>query len=96
MWAGVAPREPLAALHRKVDQAGVRAGLEPERRAFLPHVTLARLPRSLAGDPAVTRWLADHAALASEPFTLDHLVLYESHLGRDGATYDAVARWPLE
>ena len=95
LWAGVAPREPLAALHHKVDQACVRAGLEPERRAFLPHVTLARLPRSAAGDPAVARWLADHAALASEPFTLDHLVLYESHLGRDGAVYEAVARWPL-
>lgn len=95
LWAGLAPRDPLARLHRKVDQACVRAGLEPERRAFLPHVTLARLPRAAAGDPAIERWTADHAGLSSAPFTLTHLVLYESHLGRGGARYEAVARWPL-
>ena len=95
LWAGITPREPLAALHRKVDQACVGAGLAREGRAFLPHVTLARLSRAAATDPAVERWLADHTGLASEAFTPTHLVLYESHLGRDGAAYEAVARWPL-
>ena len=95
LWAGVSPREPVAALHRKIDQACVRAGLPPEGRAFLPHVTLARLSRGATHDPAVARWLGDHAALATDPFTPEHLVLYESHLGRDGARYEAVARWPL-
>jgi 2'-5' RNA ligase len=95
LWAGVAPHDALHHLHRKVDQACVRAGLEPERRAFLPHITLARLPRSAAGDPEVARWIADHAGIASAPFTLAHLLLYESHLGRNGAHYEAVARWPL-
>ena len=96
LWAALAPHDALARLHRKVDQACVRAGLEPERRAYLPHITLARLPRSAAHDPAVERWVAEHAALASAPFTLTHLVLYESHLGRGGARYEAVARWPLD
>jgi RNA 2',3'-cyclic 3'-phosphodiesterase len=96
LWAGVTPREPLAALHRKVDAACVRAGLPPEHRAYLPHITLARLPASLGGAPEVSRWVADHAGLASEPFTCTHLVLYESHLGRDGATYEPVVRWPLQ
>ena len=45
LWAGVAPHEPLKTLHKKIDQAIVRTGLEPEGRAYLPHVTLARLPR---------------------------------------------------
>lgn len=95
IWAGLAPHDALAALHRKVDHACVRAGLEPERRAYLPHVTLARFSRSAAQDPAIARWLADHAGLASPPFTLDHLVLYESTLGRGGARYEPLARWPL-
>src|SRR3712207_6187189 len=43
LWAGVAPHDPLAALHRKIDQALVRVGVEPERRAYMPHVTIARL-----------------------------------------------------
>ena len=30
-----------------------------------------------------------------DAFTPDALILYESRLGRDGASYDAVARFPL-
>jgi RNA 2',3'-cyclic 3'-phosphodiesterase len=96
LWAGVQPRDPLAALHRKVDQACVRAGVEPERRAYLPHVTLARLPRSLGAAPEVAAWQHRHAALATEPFTLGHLLLYESHLGREGASYEPVLRVALD
>ncbi len=95
LWAGLAPHAPLAALHKKVDQALVRLGLEPERRAYLPHITLARLARSAGTGPAIERWQADHAALASPAFAFDALYLYESHLGSEGARYDAVARWPL-
>jgi 2'-5' RNA ligase len=95
LWAGVAPHDTLAALHRKVDQALVRIGLDPERRAYLPHVTLARLPRSAGVDPAIEQWRARHAALSSDPFNLDALILYESRLGRDGASYDAIARYRL-
>ena len=35
------------------------------------------------------------AGLASAPVTLDHFLLYESHLGSAGASYEAVARFPL-
>lgn len=95
LWAGVAPPEPLRHLHAKVEQACARAGLPPDRRAYAPHVTVARLPRSLGASAEVARWLADHAPLTSEPFALPHLMLYRSHLGRSGASYEPVARWPL-
>lgn len=95
LWAAVTPHDALAHLHRKVDQACVRAGLDPERRAYLPHITLARLPRSLGEERAVEAWLARAASLASAPFALRHLILYHSVLGRGGAVYEPVARWPL-
>lgn len=96
LWAGVAPRPPFAALHAKVDRALVAAaGLTPERRAYVPHITLARLSRTAGRDPAVGRWLADHAGLTGPAFTCERLTLYESTLGRDGARYRAVAAWPL-
>ncbi len=95
LWAGVTPHEALAALHRKVDQACVRAGLPPEHRAYLTHITVARLARSADVRFAIDGWLATHSALTSAPFPLPHLVLYQSHLGRDGATYEPVARWAL-
>ena len=95
LWAGLAPAAPLHHLHAKVEQACARAGLPAERRAYAPHVTLARLPRSLGGAPEVAAWCARHAALSSGQFTLPHLILYRSQLGREGASYEAVARWPL-
>lgn len=95
LWARVSPLEPLAALHRKVDQALRRAGVAPDERRYLPHVTLARMARSGHDVVALERWVADHAALASAAFVLDHLYLYESHLGSEGASYEAVARWPM-
>ena len=95
LWAALAPHDALRALHRKVDHACVRAGLEPERRAYVPHVTLARLPRGAGAEIEIERWLATQAGLASDPFALPHLVLYESILGRDGAVYEPVMRWPL-
>ncbi|MDR6789327.1 2'-5' RNA ligase [Sphingomonas sp. BE138] len=95
LWARVLPGEPLAALHRKVDQALARAGVAADPRRYLPHVTLARFSRSAADPVATDRWIADHAALASPDFTMPHLTLYESVLAHDGARYEAVARWPL-
>lgn len=95
IWAGLTPRAPFATLHAQVEGALRLAGVAPDRRAYLPHITLARLPRSRRSDPAVARWLADHVALASEPFACSRLVLYESTLGGEGARYDAVAVWPL-
>ncbi|MBX9813867.1 MAG: 2'-5' RNA ligase [Proteobacteria bacterium SG_bin5] len=95
LWAGVAPAAPLALLHKKVDQALARIGLPREGRAYLPHITIARLPRR-ASAPAVEAFLARHAGLASAPFVMDALLLYESRLGQEGAHYEAVARWPLD
>jgi 2'-5' RNA ligase len=95
LWAGVAPADPLSELHARVERACAMAGLPPERRRYHPHITVARLARSAGGGLALDAWLARHAGLASEPFTLPHLILYRSHLARAGAAYEPVARWPL-
>src|SRR3546814_937650 len=84
VWAGVEPLAPLAALHRKVDQCLARVGVAPETRAFLPHITLARLNR--AAGP-VAPFLALHGDLASAPFVFDHVILYESELAHGGPRY---------
>ncbi len=96
LWAALAPADALHHLARKVEHACVRAGLPPERRAYLPHVTLARLPRSAGMAPEIEGWLAAHAGLSTPVFPMTHLMLYQSHLGRGGAHYEPVARWPLE
>ena len=92
VWAGVDPHEPIAALHRKIDQRLARVGLAPETRAFLPHVTLARLNR---GSGPVAPFLALNSDLASPAFDFSEVLLYESELGHGGSRYHPVARYPL-
>jgi 2'-5' RNA ligase len=90
LWAGVQPHPPLKALHDKIDQACVRAGLEPERRAFMPHITIARLGRA-AGPIA---GLLEQSGGAAPAFTVDGFALFESRRGPDGAVYSLVERYP--
>ena len=92
LWAGVTPHDAVTALHRKVDHALVRLGLPPEGRAFLPHITLARLNK--ASGPTEP-FLAAHAGLTSPATRFDYFALYESHIGHAGAWYESVARYPL-
>lgn len=93
LWAGVEPHDALTALHRKIDQLLARAGVSPETRAFMPHVTLARLNR---GSGSVISFLAQGSALASPAFDFAHVTLYESELGHGGSRYHPVARYPLD
>jgi 2'-5' RNA ligase len=93
LWAGVEPRPPVADLAAKVERACVQAGLEPERRAFHPHITLARWNRRNA--EAVTPFERRHADLASAPFPVHRFMLFESHLSRHGPLYEEVAAYPL-
>lgn len=92
LWAAVAPQEPLRTLHKKVDQAIARVGIEPDRRAFAPHITLARLPRN-AGP--VGSFLEASGRLTSLPFRVDDFCLYESRLTPEGAVYSVVERYAL-
>ncbi|WP_309662125.1 RNA 2',3'-cyclic phosphodiesterase [Sphingomonas sp.] len=89
LWAGVQPREPVAALAAKVERACVSDGLEPEHRAFHPHITLARGNRHSAA--AAQTFLERNRALAAPPFAVTSFTLYESHLSRHGPHYEAVA-----
>lgn len=93
LWAGVAPLEPLKELHNKVDQACQRAGLAPERRAYAPHITLARLGPTTTGP--IESLMKTSSALASLPFAVDSFCLFESDLTQAGAVHSMVERYSL-
>ena len=91
LWAGVEPRQPVAALAAKVERICQEVGLEPERRAFHPHITMARWKgrSTRAADALVER----NGGLSSRPFAVDRFVLFESHLSRHGPHYEEVASY---
>ena len=92
LWAGVHPRENLKALNAKIERACQSAGVEPERRAFHPHITLARWKGKA---PGVSSFLEQYGGLSSAPWGVGEFILYESRLGREGAHYEPVVAFPL-
>src|SRR4051794_9007469 len=80
LWAGVEPKEPLAALAARVERACQSIGLEPERRVFHPHITLARWKGRRSRE--IASFLERRGGLTSEPFDVDRFILFESRLSR--------------
>jgi 2'-5' RNA ligase len=93
LWAGVEPKEPLAALAAKAERICQSVGLEPERRAYHPHITLARWKGRRSRE--VAEFLERRRGLVSDPFDVEDFILFESRLSKHGAHYEEVARYPL-
>lgn len=93
LWAGVERNQQLDHLQAKIETAVQRIGFEPERRRFVPHVTLARLDNAPPGKLA--EWVQAHNLLRAAPVGIDHFTLFSSQLGKDGAVYTAEVEYAL-
>lgn len=92
LWVGCDPDLALSLLHQRVRRALVLGGFAEPGRAFHPHITIARLNRATT---PVEPFLGRHAGWSLPPFVADAFFLFESELGRSGARYEAIARYPL-
>ncbi len=77
--------EALSRLQAKVETALQRVGLEPERRRFAPHVTLARTDK--AELPKLVSFVQTHSLFRPPPVTVEHFTLFSSLLGKEAAHY---------
>ncbi len=94
LWVGVRRSEPLLQLQGKIERALVRAGFEPERRRFTPHVSLARLrdaPLDRLGD-----FMRRHEPFRMPTFVVEHVALFSSHLSKGNADYQVEERFALD
>lgn len=85
LWVGAERSEALGHLQAKVETALQRIGLEPERRRFAPHVTLARTER--AETHKLVAWVQAHSLFRLPPVRVEEFTLYSSRLGKDAAVY---------
>ena len=94
LWTGASPKAELGALAQAVRRALGRAGWSPERRRFMPHVTIARFRRP---PPAVEleRYLAAHSLFRTERADVAAFHLFSSKLRSWGAQYTIEATFPL-
>ncbi len=94
-WAGVAPSDPLIRLQGKVEHIARQAGLAPEHRRFVPHVTLGRFPVAGFAEAAALERAVAETAFTTGPWLVQDMVLWQSHLGPKGPRYDELARYPF-
>lgn len=94
LWAGVKPDAGVCALRDKVESVLVRLGLEPEKRKFAPHVTLARLRDTPIRK--LTRFLEGNALFSTEQFSVRQFHLYSSVLTPNGAIHQLEESYSLK
>ncbi|MBI5136159.1 MAG: RNA 2',3'-cyclic phosphodiesterase [Nitrospirae bacterium] len=93
LWTGADGGDALHTLFARVSRALEGAGIAPEGRKYMPHVTLARL----SGTPPtrVAGYMQHHAAFTVPPFPVTAFHLYESTLTAKGALHRKAASYPL-
>ena len=89
LWAGLDDGgRRLERLAASLDEALARE-FRPEERAFTPHLTVARFDPPVGLEPLAVRF-------ESEPFEIDRIVLFRSHLRRPAPVYEPLGTYPLD
>jgi 2'-5' RNA ligase len=102
LWAGIESGPELARLAGSVEDVLNLLGFEREKRAFSPHVTLARF-KETKGKPRLDARLSQPSEKGNSEriwafgtMTATHFHLYESKLSPQGAKYNKLASFALE
>ncbi len=83
------PGGEVAKLAARIEKIATKYGTATDKRAFRPHVTLARLKMPYD----VRRWLRPELAPGTDSCSVSRLTLFESQLGEQGSTYTPLARF---
>jgi 2'-5' RNA ligase len=81
--------QELADLVQTIERGVSKCGFEPENRAFLPHLTLARLRAKQELD------LSDIPIKIPQTLHIKEVILYRSDPGPKGSVYTAMTRFKL-
>jgi len=107
-WIGIQADAALAELAAQIERSLAPLGIEAEKRAFSPHLTLARAgngsgaPGRQKGDRPNRRFSTLQAKLNAAPtpdfgtMNATEFFLYRSQLSSRGAQYTKIARFPLD
>ncbi|MBN8928249.1 MAG: 2'-5' RNA ligase [Rhodospirillales bacterium 69-11] len=93
LWVGVERNPQLDHLQNKIETALQRCGLEPERRRFQPHVTLARLDN--VAEAKLAAFVQAHNLFRAEPMPVEHFTLFSSQLGKEASVYTPEVEYAL-
>ena len=93
LWLGVERNPQLDHTQNKIEIALQRIGLEPERRRFIPHVSLARLDN--VAEAKLASYVQAHNLFRADPVPVEHFTLFSSQLGKEASVYTAEVEYAL-
>ena len=93
LGVGVERNPQLDHLQNKIETALQRVGVDPERRRFTPHVTLARLDNAV--EAKLAAFVQANNLFRAEPVEVEHFTLFSSQLGKEQSVYTAEVEYEL-
>ncbi|WP_019219204.1 RNA 2',3'-cyclic phosphodiesterase [Bartonella florencae] len=90
----IEPCEILNLLHEKMQCIRSHLRLEPDKKQFTPHITVARLLDIKSED--LPLYLSSRGNFSFPPFDVDHFVLFLSPSPSSDAPYIVKGSWPLQ
>jgi RNA 2',3'-cyclic 3'-phosphodiesterase len=94
-WVGIEAGPELGNLAALVDQTLEPLGVEPEKRAYSPHLTLARIESGTRLE-ALQQAIQDLPSVEFGVFRADRFYLYESRPAAGGSIYTRMGEFPGE
>jgi len=96
LWLGAEEgRDQLLRLQDKIEAAMADLGFRPERKNFVPHLTLGRIVSGRHAGNQLAERLAKMTDFEGGITTVDQVTVFASESSRDGSTYHIVSRAPL-
>lgn len=93
IWVGIEGNELLTGLHQKIEEACWEIGIAPERRAYIPHITLGRVKNG--SRQVINAFVNLHQKFSVEAVPVNEFVLYQSELHPDGARHSRMQTFAL-
>jgi 2'-5' RNA ligase len=93
LWVGIVKNPSLTALKTEIDTMLQNINIKEERRAFYPHVTLAKLSNPRLSE--VTFFEQMNNLYCSKKFPTNYLTIFESYSLKGGSTYQPLIKIPL-
>ena len=93
LWVGIVKNPSLIALKTEIDAILQNLNIKNERRAFYPHVTLAKLNNPRLNE--VTFFEQVNNLYCSKKILTNYLTIFESHSLKEGSIYQPLIKIPL-
>jgi 2'-5' RNA ligase len=92
IWLGIEKNEDLENLHNSIETLVQDCGFRPEKKAFQPHLTLARVKHNPSTNTIsqIRHTFEPATTSITVPFQVNHVVLFQSILRPQGALYQAL------